>query len=63
MKLNKEWHCANPMPKNAILEQRIAWHIEHSKNCSCRKMPTKIAEMIEKESDVPPTLLEPEAEI
>lgn len=46
MKLNKEWHHAHPMPKNPTQDQKIAWHIEHSKNCSCRKMPAKIAQMI-----------------
>jgi hypothetical protein len=47
MKLNKEWHLAHPMPKNASIEQRIKWHIEHLKNCSCRTdIPTKLkAEM------------------
>lgn len=35
-KLNKEWHLAHRMPKNATIEERIAWHIEHSKHCSCR---------------------------
>lgn len=57
MKLNKEWHQNNRMPKNATLEQKIAWHIEHSINCGCRKMPTKIAELIQKESNVPLLLL------
>lgn len=36
MKLNKDWHLAHPMPKNATTEQRISWHIEHLKNCKCR---------------------------
>jgi hypothetical protein len=42
MKLNKEWHSANRMPVNATLEQRIAWHIEYKKYCSCRDMPEKL---------------------
>jgi hypothetical protein len=48
MKINKEWHLKNKMPKNPTLEQRIKWHIEHSKNCSCRRMPKKIQIEIEK---------------
>ena len=43
-KINKEWHEQNRMPKNATIEQRIEWHLEHSKNCSCRKIEGKIAE-------------------
>lgn len=57
MKFNKEWHQNNRMPKNATLEQRIAWHIEHSKNCDCRKMPAKIAQLIEMENKEPLLLL------
>ena len=42
MKLNKEWHLAHRMSANATLQQRIAWHIEHQKNCSCRPIPEKL---------------------
>ncbi|MBI2108096.1 hypothetical protein HYU10_04340 [Candidatus Woesearchaeota archaeon] len=46
MKINKEWHRANRMPKNPTTDDRINWHIEHAKNCSCRKMSKKILEII-----------------
>ncbi len=42
MKLNKEWHLTHRMPANATLQQRIAWHVEHQKNCSCRPTPQKM---------------------
>lgn len=43
MKLNSVWHQANKMPKNATLDQRIEWHLEHMKNCQCRtNLPEKI---------------------
>jgi hypothetical protein len=46
MKLNREWHLENRMPKNATTEQRIAWHLEHKKHCACREFPEKLkAEM------------------
>jgi hypothetical protein len=48
MKLNKEWHGQHPMPTNPTLEQRIAWHIEHAKNCACREMPASIKNEIRK---------------
>ena len=35
MKLNREWHLANRMPKNATLDQRVEWHLEHEKQCGC----------------------------
>ncbi|MFY7838676.1 MAG: hypothetical protein ACOVP7_00315 [Lacibacter sp.] len=48
MKLNKEWHLQHPMPKNASLDERIAWHIAHAKHCACREMPDKIKAEIKK---------------
>ncbi len=45
MKINKEWHEKNKMPKNPSFEQRVSWHLEHLKNCSCRReIPIKLAE-------------------
>jgi hypothetical protein len=34
--INKAWHEAHRMPKNATVEQRIAWHEGHMKHCACR---------------------------
>ena len=48
MQINKEWHLKNRMPKNPTLDERINWHIDHSKNCSCREMPESIRKEIEK---------------
>lgn len=42
MKINAEWHKKNKMPKNPTIEQRIKWHLEHQKNCSCRPIPEKL---------------------
>lgn len=53
MKLNREWHKSHRMPKNPNQEQRIAWHIEHCKNCSCRKMPINLIEKIQNNSRTP----------
>jgi hypothetical protein len=39
VKLNREWHEANKMPRNATLQQRYEWHLEHEKACGCRPMP------------------------
>lgn len=46
--LNKEWHLKHRMPAKATLEQRIAWHLEHAKHCSCRDIPEKLKEEIKK---------------
>jgi hypothetical protein len=44
--INKEWHLKNKMPKNPTTKQRLKWHIEHEKNCSCRPMPEKLKNQI-----------------
>jgi hypothetical protein len=49
MALNKSWHLANKMPQHATLVQRVQWHIEHAKNCSCRQMPASIKAIVEKQ--------------
>lgn len=46
MKLNKAWHLQHPMPANPTLDERIAWHLEHKKHCSCREIPPKLQEEI-----------------
>ena len=48
MKLNKKWHSTHPMPKNATLDQRITWHLEHKKNCGCRDIPENLKKEIKK---------------
>ena len=34
-----QWHLSHKMPKNPTLEQRLEWHKEHKKFCSCRPIP------------------------
>jgi hypothetical protein len=48
MKLNKEWHEKNRMPKNPTLDERIQWHVKHQQNCECREMPESIKVAIAK---------------
>jgi hypothetical protein len=42
MKINKEWHKKNRMPKNPTEEQRLSWHIKHAENCGCRPFPKNL---------------------
>ena len=39
-KVNAEWHKLNKMGENPTPAKRLAWHLEHSKNCRCR-VPSK----------------------
>lgn len=48
MKINKEWHLGNRMPKNPTLDQRVKWHVAHARNCKCRALGGKILEEIKK---------------
>ena len=52
MRINKEWHLKNKMPKNPSMEERINWHIAHAKNCTCREMPEGILKEINKRKTV-----------
>ncbi len=45
-KINAEWHLKHKMPKNPTIEERIKWHLEHQKHCSCRKISGKLAEIL-----------------
>ena len=47
-KINREWHLANKMPKNASFEQRVEWHRAHLEHCACRSdLPPEIEKAIE----------------
>lgn len=48
MKINKEWHLKNVMPKNPTLQQRILWHLAHKENCNCRPIPKSLISEIRK---------------
>ncbi len=46
--LNKKWHLTHTMPKNPSLDQRVKWHVEHARACSCREIPVSILKEIKK---------------
>lgn len=48
MAINAKWHAAHPMPENATLDQRVAWHVEHAKTCGCRPMPKSVIAELER---------------
>jgi hypothetical protein len=47
--MDREWHAANRMPKNATTEQRLAWHLEHQKHCNCRPMPESLKALADRQ--------------
>lgn len=48
MKLNADWHAKHKMPKNPSLDQRVKWHMEHARHCSCHPLSGKIQEEVKK---------------
>jgi hypothetical protein len=48
MKINKEWHLNNKIPKNPTTDQRVKWHLEHAINCQCRPIDRTVLEKISK---------------
>ncbi len=48
MRLNAEWHKANPMPKRPTLQERIRWHQDHREHCACRPIPAKLQEQMKR---------------
>ena len=46
--VNRAWHESHRMPRNPSELQRIAWHIEHARNCGCRRIDGGVARLFEK---------------
>lgn len=47
MAINREWHEAHRMPKNATRDQRGEWHASHVEECGCREPSEKERELID----------------
>ena len=54
--INKAWHEAHKLPRNATLEERLEWHLEHAAHCDCREMPDKLRSELEARGLVGPTV-------
>lgn len=48
--MNKAWHRQHPMPKNPTVEQRVKWHLAHSKECGCRPIPSSLEKRTRKQA-------------
>ncbi|SMH38340.1 hypothetical protein [Mesorhizobium australicum] len=46
--MNREWHEAHPLPRNATFEERLEWHRQHREQCGCRESPANILKELEK---------------
>ncbi|TLZ61100.1 MAG: hypothetical protein E6K13_07460 [Methanobacteriota archaeon] len=39
---NEEWHRKHPLGRNASLNDRVRWHVDHTENCGCRPIPESV---------------------
>jgi hypothetical protein len=46
--INAEWHARHKMPKNPTMDQRVKWHLEHSRHCGCRPLSGHVLEEFKK---------------
>jgi hypothetical protein len=49
-KTNRAWHERHRMPKNPTAAQRIAWHVAHAENCTCRPIPPGVLALMRAET-------------
>lgn len=56
MTINRNWHLAHKLPRNASIEARLAWHLAHAAECGCRDMPPGIRKDLEARGLVAATL-------
>jgi hypothetical protein len=50
MAIDREWHKKHRMPPRATDDQRLHWHLEHSKHCDCRPLSQKFVDDLKKRS-------------
>jgi RimJ/RimL family protein N-acetyltransferase len=43
---NKAWHQQHVLGSHARLDDRVAWHLAHARECACRPIPPSIAAAI-----------------
>jgi hypothetical protein len=48
--MNSAWHKSHPMPRPATPAQRVAWHLAHQRQCSCRAIPASVQRLIEEKA-------------
>jgi hypothetical protein len=46
--MNATWHAKHPMPKRPTLEERVAWHRAHARQCGCRPIPAPLLALVNK---------------
>ncbi len=48
MEINAVWHSKHKLPQDPTLDQRVKWHIEHARHCSCGSADEEILEELKK---------------
>ena len=40
--MNAAWHRTHVLGSRAPMDARIAWHLEHARECACRPIPASV---------------------
>lgn len=40
--INAPWHAAHVLGQGAAIDDRVAWHLEHARECGCREVPRSV---------------------
>lgn len=63
--MNREWHLHHKMPASATEQQRVQWHLEHTRNCACRPFPlgllAKLSEAQKRQMEDPTQIRSPQS--
>jgi hypothetical protein len=51
--LDLQWHAQHRLGRGARLDDRVRWHVEHTKVCGCRPIPATVLEEIERRAVAP----------
>jgi hypothetical protein len=49
--MNADWHRAHVLGSGAPMDRRIAWHVEHARECGCRPIPASVQREIDAQQD------------
>jgi hypothetical protein len=52
--LNAEWHREHVLGSTAPMDDRVAWHLEHARECGCRDIPASVVAELERRGLDPP---------
>jgi hypothetical protein len=56
--MNREWHRNHKMQSGASEKERLAWHLEHARQCGCRPVPKGLLPKVSEEQTPKPVRMQ-----